>query len=40
MQIEEHIPLLESILDTWKTALGNQYQPYKVIAQLGVVDKQ
>jgi len=29
MQIEENVPLLESILDRWQTALGNQYQPYK-----------
>ncbi len=29
MKIEEHIPLLENILDQWKVTMGSQYQPYK-----------
>jgi hypothetical protein len=29
MCIETHIPLLESILGEWKSAIGSQYEPYK-----------
>ncbi len=29
MAIEERIPLLEEIVDTWKNELGNDYPGYK-----------
>jgi len=29
MEIEKYIPLLETILEEWREAMGSQYEPYK-----------
>ena len=29
MKIDEHIPLLEGILDEWRGTIGSQYEPYR-----------